>query len=524
MRDAAGTERKGAAHGSGEGSRDLGDSAGRAASGVPCGLDLTRGAVGPLVRRIAVPAGVGYLFHTMFNVVDTWYAGRISTTALAALSLSFPAFFLILALGSGMATGATALIGNALGAGNREEASGFAAQGIVFGVLVSGLLTGVSLAAARPLFVSLGAHGAYLQACLDYMVPIFWCSCLFIGIYQLNAGLQSQGDTRSIRNFLIMGSLLNVGLDPLFIHGFTVRGVGLPGFGVPGIAWATVAVQAMGCVYLSARLARSGLMDGLRARDFLPRFATIRAIAGQGLPASLDYLCVGLGIYIIIWFISGYGEAAVASYGIATRIEQIVLLPSIALSVATLAMTAQNMGARRFERVLETLGTTLRGGFYIMCLGTAFVVLGAAPLMRLFTDDPAVVAAGAGYLRIEGFALYGYVLLYVHISALQGAKRPVFAVWMGLFRQIAAPVPVFYLATRVIGMGLTGLWWSIFAIVWFSAVAAFFISRRILARTIRESAARAREEPGIETGTETGTETGAEAEAGAGAEAREENA
>ena len=97
--------------------------------------DLTTAPVPVLIRRLAIPAGTGFFFNTMFNVVDIWYGGRLSTTALAAMSLSFPVFFILLAIGTGVSTGATALIGNALGRGERYEARQYVLQALSFALL-----------------------------------------------------------------------------------------------------------------------------------------------------------------------------------------------------------------------------------------------------------------------------------------------------------------------------------------------------------------------------------------------------
>ena len=104
-------------------------------------MNLTTDPVPRLVRELAIPASVGFLFNTMFNVVDTWWAGRISTQAQAALSLSFPVFFLVIALGSGVAQGATELIANALGGGDLARARHYAAQAAIFSVMLGGILT-----------------------------------------------------------------------------------------------------------------------------------------------------------------------------------------------------------------------------------------------------------------------------------------------------------------------------------------------------------------------------------------------
>jgi len=445
---------------------------------MPFTSDLTTAPVPELIRRIAVPASVGFFFHTMYNVVDTFFGGLISTQALAALSLAFPVFFILIALGNGLATGATALTANALGSGDEEQARRYALQGVAFGVTASAALAVFGTSVSPFLFSLLGASGEYLDMAVAYMSTIFGGSVFFMLVYMLNSVLNALGETRPFRNFLILGFFLNIVLDPWLIYG----GLGVPALGFEGIALATVLTQVTGCFYLGFRAHKTGLLRWERASDALPQWGPFKEIARQGLPASLNVLTVGLGIFVITYFISGFGREVVAAYGIATRIEQMVLLPALGLNVATLTLSAQNNGARRFDRIAETLATVLRYGAWLMG-GGALVVFFLAPwVMTLFTSDARVVGSGVTYLRIDAFLLFGYVVLFCHVSALQGMKRPMFAIWIGLFRQIAAPALVFHLATQVLDWGVTGVWWGIFFINWTAAGITVFYARRVLAR------------------------------------------
>src|SRR5512133_1500333 len=178
----------------------------------------------------------------MFNVVDTWYAGRISTQAVAAVSLSFPLFFLIIAVGSGISTGATSLIGHALGGGQREEAELYASQTISFSLLHGLLLTLFGWLTTPIMFRLMGAEGEYLSQAIAYMGAMFFGSAFFIANQAHNAILNASGDTRSFRNFLVLAFILNLIYDPWFIYG----GFGLPPLGLTGIAWGTVTIQSMG--------------------------------------------------------------------------------------------------------------------------------------------------------------------------------------------------------------------------------------------------------------------------------------
>jgi len=429
-----------------------------------------------LLRRLAVPVGIGFFFNTMFNVVDTFYGGLVSTQALAVMSLAFPTFFVVIAVGAGISTGATALIGHALGGGDREEARRFSVQAISFG-LIHGILLSILGPLLTPLlFRWLGAEGGYLAEALSYINVLLVGAVFFILNQVLNASLNASGDTRSFRNFLVAGFFLNLVYDPWFLFG----GLGVPPLGLPGIAWATVAVQLCGNVYLLTRVRRTGLLSGFRPAFLLPRRSTYLELARQGFPASLNLLTVAVGIFVITWFLGRFGQDAVAAYGIAARLEQIALLPVMGLNVATLALVAQNSGAGQTGRVRQAIKGALVGGVSIMAGVAVLFFLFADGLVQLFTRDPQVIAIGASYLHVAALVLCAYVILYINVFALQGLKLPQFAIWIGLYRQFLMPLPVFYLFSLHFGWGVKGIWWGIFLVTWSAAVISIVYIRRVM--------------------------------------------
>ncbi len=438
------------------------------------GNNLTADPIPVLIRRLAIPSSVGMFFNTMYNVVDTYYAGHLSTEALAALSLTFPIFFLLLAVGLGFSTGATALIGNALGREDREAAVVTAGQSLVLTVLLAAGVMIAGYALSPWLFRLLGASDNYLALCLQYIYVILGGSFITLFVFMFNGILNAVGDTRSFRNYLIVATVANIGLDPWFMYG----GLGLPAMGIRGIAAATVLVQIGGAIFLGRRVLQTGLVSLSTPGWYRPRRKVMAALTGQGAPASLNMMTVALGIFIITYFLSWFGQQAVAAYGVATRIEQLVLLPAMGLNTAALALVAQNGGAGRFDRVRGTVQTTLTYGSILMVLGAALVFFGAGPLMRLFTDDPEVVAIGVHYLRIAAFIQHAYVFLFINTSVLQGLKKPAFALWIGLYRQLVMPPAMFYLLIKVFGFGLDGIWWSVFAVTWSAAIIAVVYARR----------------------------------------------
>lgn len=443
-------------------------------------LDLTIMPIPSAIRRIAVPASVGFFFLTMFNVVDTFFAGQLSTNAVAALSRAFPVFFIILSAGNGLSTGATACIGGALGAKDHAKASGYAMQALLMGAAAGLLLTVLGLLLSPWLFGVLGAKNEDLALCLEYMDIIFYGAIFFLLMFMSNSVLQAMGDTTRYRNFLVVSFFLNCILDPWLIGG----GLGVPALGLEGIAWATVICNAWGAYYLGRGVWKSGIFHGIKLQSFRIQWPLFGDIMRQGLPSTFNFMTIGLGIFVITYYLSQYGDVAVAAYGIATRIEQIVLLPTIGLNIAVLALVAQNYGAGEHARVFQSLRTALIQGAWLMGSGGVLLFLGAEWLMSIFSEDAAVVETGAVYLRIASIVLYAYVILFTHVAALQGVRKPMFGVWVGVLRQIIFPITVFHTGVFLLDSSVLWIWWSILGITWIAAILSIILGRKLLQRTL----------------------------------------
>ena len=435
-------------------------------------MDLENDKIPKLIGQIAIPAIVGLFFSSMFNVVDTYWGGVYSTTALAALSLSFPVFFLIIAFGSGLSTGAASLISNSLGAKKPAEAGDFAAQAISFGAIASIVITIVGLLISPYLFTLLGARGEYLNIALQFMNMTFYASVFYIALFVFSAILNSLGNTKTYRNFLILGFFLNIILDPLFMFGFHM--------GVAGVAFSTNVVQFIGCLYLGWKIMQTDFAKHMHWKNFIPRKYEFTEINRQGFPASLNMVTIGLGVFIITFFISQFGKNAVAAYGIATRVEQIFLLPVLGITIATLVLTGYFNGAKNFQKIREVLQKTIRYSLYINTIAAIIIFSFSKQFMMIFTNDVNIISIGANYLKIAAFITWAYSLLFVNVSALQGLKRPMYAIWIGLFRQIVAPVIVFYILVNIFNLGIYGVWIGVFLIVWLSALITIFYTKYVI--------------------------------------------
>ncbi len=441
-------------------------------------MNLLEGPIKQAIHRIAIPASVGFFFNTMYNFVDTYCAGLISTDALAALSLSFPVFFILLSAGSGLSQGTTALIANALGRGEMMEARLVFGQALVFATVVGLGLSMVGMLAAPAMFRLLGAGDAYLATSLAYMNVILLGGVFFVLQMTLNAALNAQGDTKAYRNLLIAGFFANCVLNPVLMFGW----LGLVPLGISGIAVATVVVQAAGCVFLVKVISRRELGAALRRSHFVPQPVVLRQIAGQAVPAALNMMTVALGIFVITWFVSRFSKEGVAAYGIATRIEQVVLLPTIGLNFAVLSLVGQNFGAGLHHRVREAWKKCIIYGVSLMLGGGALIWLVRGHAMSWFTNDAEVTRLGADYLSVASVTMCAYPILFITVFMLQGLKRPAFGLWMGLYRQIIAPLAVFTLFAFTFGWGLWGVWWGIFVVTWSGSLFTLWWGRRVLQR------------------------------------------
>ncbi len=263
--------------------------------------------------KLAVPAVVGYFFHTMFNVTDTFFAGLISTQALAALSLSASVFFMVLAIGIGMSEAVTSMVGNALGEKDIPKAQHIALNSIAFAFILSISLSILGVLSVPYLVEALG-DPSYMKETFDYINLILYAAFFFVGSFFFNAFLNATGDTKSFRNILIVTAFLNIFLDYIFVLHFNM--------GVKGIAFATIISEAITMFYLYYKVKQTKLWLGIRAFNF--DMDVMKRLMNQGFPPSINMFMMAFGMYIITYYVAPFGKEAVAAFGIGMRIEQIL--------------------------------------------------------------------------------------------------------------------------------------------------------------------------------------------------------
>ena len=445
--------------------------------------NLTTQNIQSLIKQLTIPASVGMFFNTMYNVVDTFYAGLISTQAIAALSLSFMIFFLIIGFGYGFSSAITALLGNALGRKKYKLASIYAHKGLIFVPLIGLVLSIIGYFTAPWLFTLLGAKEEYLQISIDYINPILFGAVFFMFNFSLNSVLVATGDTKTYRNSLIFGFFANLALNPLFMYGFLF----IPAFGIKGIAIATVLIQVINMFYMLYKVLQTKLIHFEKLEYFIPNIRVYKQFLAQGIPSSLNMLTMAIGSLILTYFVSHYGMFAVAGFGIGYRVEQLMLLPALGLSTAVLALVSNNFGAKRYDRVIEIFTTALKYGFIISTIGIITLTILGEFIISLFDDNPVVVNFGVDFLLVEIWIFYAYVVLFICVSTLQAIKQPQMILYISLYRQIFAKLIIAYLIVKYFELDFIYLWFGVLFMIYSAAIFAFFYTNRLLKNLISKN-------------------------------------
>ncbi|WP_333803247.1 MATE family efflux transporter [Sulfurospirillum sp.] len=431
---------------------------------------LTHQPIPTLLRQLSIPSSLGMLFNTLYNIVDTYYAGLISTEALAALSASSFLFFLVIGLAYGGTSALTALIGHAYGKQHIFLASLIAKKGVALIIGVGMILGLLGFFFASPLLYTIGTEERYHALALSFIEVILLGSALFFANFALNSVLVATGDTKSYRNTLIFGFFANIVFNPLFIYGWGF----IPAMGIAGIAFATVLVQAINAAYLLYKSLQTGLINFTCKEHFYPDRRIYKEFITQATPPGLNMLMMSFCSIIALHFVTLYGYQAVAGYGIGYRVEQLMLLPSLGISSATLSLVSNNMGAGKLERVRQTLFYALSYGYTLGLIGMGILLLSGKWLVSQFDPSSEVISYGTTYIYVMLFLFCGYVTHFSCVATLQGIKKPAMIFYVGFFRQILAPSVVYTLIVSYFELSFMWMWIGLGCIVYSSALALLY--------------------------------------------------
>jgi putative MATE family efflux protein len=277
---------------------------------------------------------------------------------------------------------------------------------------------------------------------LEYINVIFLGTILFILVVALNSFLHAEGDTKTYRNVLIFSFFLNIILNPIFIFGFLF----IPPLGITGIGIATLIAQFVSLLVILIKILNNQRIKQITLDHFKAKFFFLKNIFFQSMPITIAILGYSIAATIVFTYVGLFGEYAVAGYGSATRIEQVVLLPILGINTAIISIIAQNIGAKYYHRVEQSYFTSIKYGLFIMLIAGVVIFISADIVPKFFSSNPEVIMHGSMYLKISAFILPAYPIFFLSNGFFMALKKSEKAMVNNIARNVIVPVLSFYIA------------------------------------------------------------------------------
>ena len=399
---------------------------------------LTEGPVGQHLVAMAVPVLLGIMTMMGQALIDAWFLGRVGDRALAAHAFSFPILMIVTSVAIGLGAGTSSVVARAIGSDDHRRARRLTTDALLLSFLVTAGVSAIGVLTIDPLFRLLGAPEDMLPLIRGFMTILYaGVPFVVVGMVAM-ASMRATGDTRLPSKLMIMGSILNVALDPIFIFGFGP----IPEFGLNGAAIA--ALLARSSIFVGALLLLRYRLDmvSFKMPDTDELWRSWKDVLHVGVPAAGTNVIVPVGAAVVTAMIARYGPDAVAGFGVASRIESMMLVIYYALSAIIGPFVGQNLSAGRNDRILLALRLCT-----LFCIGSGLAIAAALALSSgflptLFSSSDAVIDVAAMYLLIApiGYGAYGMVM--VMNASFNGLGHPMPAVWISLGRIVALYLPL----------------------------------------------------------------------------------
>lgn len=419
--------------------------------------DYTSGSLNRAILLLAVPMVLEMVLESLFAVVDVAWVGRLGADAVATVGLTESMLSLVFAVGMGLSLSTTAMVARRIGEKDLEGAAVAGVQAIFLGVVVS-LAIGLPcllfapqllrLMGATPEIVSIGS--GYTRICLGG-------SCAVLLLFLNNAIFRGAGDAAIAMRLLWVSNIINLVLDPCLIFGLGP----FPKLGVTGAALATFTGRSIGVLYQFYRLLKGTERIRILSRQVRVNLGVLWRLVRVSLTGILQFAIAHTSWIGLVRIVSTFGAAAVAGYTIAIRIVVFVILPSWGLSNAAATLVGQNLGAGKPDRAEKAVWRTgIYNMIFLGAVGVIFVIF-AEPIVRLFINDPEVVALGASCLRIVSYGNLGYAYFMVMMQAFNGAGDTITPTIVNFFGFWLFEIPLAYILAKPFGMKSNGVYFSI---------------------------------------------------------------
>jgi putative MATE family efflux protein len=415
------------------------------------------GPIGTALVRLAIPISLGNLLQTGYQLTDAFWVGRLGAAAVAAVSVSFPVMFLVIALGAGFGIAGATLSAQYMGAGRQDMVNHVAAQTMLMVLVTSAVLGAAGYVLAPYLLELLDVAPDVYAGALGFM-RVSFVGVIFIFLYAMfQALMRGVGETRMPLMIVLATVILNFLFDPLFIFGWGP----LPPQGVMGAALATLATQALAATLGIVIFLRGRHGIHLSWRNFLPDPVYIRRAFALGLPGSIELSVRGIGPMLLSFLVAGFGTVALAGYGVGSNILQFVTIPAMGMSMAVSTLVSQNMGAGNIARAARVTMLGAVASFAILTAVGIVAYIFAPNLVAFFVPRaPDVISEGAQFIRIMCLAWGGVGVQLCIVSAFRASGKMLNAMVIALVSQFMFQFPLAYILSRHTSLQAIGLWWS----------------------------------------------------------------
>lgn len=402
---------------------------------------------------LALPVMATNLIQTIYGLVDTFFVGKLGNAPMAAVQLSFPINFLILALGMGMSIAATSMIAQYSGRKDYAGARKVAVQILMFNAILSVVLGVLGAVFLEPLLkYVIGVKPHILPYTYTYLlINLLGSPTLFL-MFAYNGIRNGSGDTLSPMLLNTAGVVLTIILDPILI--FTLK------LGVAGGAWAVVISRGLFTAYaLYGMFKKPGEMQ-LHLSDFKFDLPLIRRIVTIGLPSSFGQSMEAVGFIVMNMFILDLGDITLNAFTIGNRINGLILMPAMGIGGALATIIGQNLGAGQVDRAKKAVKAAVILATLILTLGGIPMILWAKPIIGFFSSDPNVIAQGSYYLILITLSIPLMGFFNIFTGTFQGSGHTTLTMFMQLGRLWALRIPMILIFKRLMPGDPSAIWYS----------------------------------------------------------------
>lgn len=419
----------------------------------PATKDMTKGNPTSLLLTFMLPLLIGNIFQQLYNMVDSIVVGRLlGADALAAVGSTGSLFWMVNSVCIGLANGVGVVISQFFGAEDRDGVENTIANSIYIIFIGAALMTSIGLSFARPILVALNTpEGIVLENAVIYFRFVsagVMCVALYNGVASI---LRALGDSKSPLYFLIFSSIVNTVLDIVFIANFKM--------GVEGAALATIISQFLSGTLALAYAIITNPYFKIKRQSFKIQHAIIARVIKIGLPMAFQSSLIAFSCIILQSVVNTYGAIVMATFTATSRIEQLIQQPFMSLGTAVSTFTAQNIGARKIDRVKEGYRKAWRILLTFTLVAMPLIMIFGKYIINIFVTEEAVIAMGTTALRITAPFYIPLGAIYISRSLLNGAGDAAFSFING-FTEVFCRISFVFPLCAIPFIGSWGIWFA----------------------------------------------------------------